>query len=176
MLILAALMALAVLVAGFALGMLSPPIVLDKSFRREFFTSAGFGGLTALAAAIIAYIATRRSAKSARDQAETDRAYSERRDRKAQWWARAEWALTQVVSDRGVSAGVGIAVLEALGQSEWADEHEADVIAAALAFALDAVALPARHDGTSAPVQTRGADGSTAEPTSGTMEAGGNDD
>lgn len=86
----------ATLASGVLIGVLMPPLVVDDGYRRDFFTSAGFAGSMALAAAIVAYVATRRSAQSTVEQAQADRALAERRDRKAQWWARAEWALNQV--------------------------------------------------------------------------------
>lgn len=123
-------------VAGGIVGRLFPPFVLDEGFWRSFITSAGFGGVMAVIAAVIAYAAARHSAKSARAQAEEDRKQRKLSDRKEQWWARAEWALNQVVSG---DSEIGYRMLNALGESEWADEHEADVIAAATEDALTAV-------------------------------------
>lgn len=117
------------------MGRMFPPFVLDDSFWRTFFTSAGFGGVMAVIAATIAYLAARHSAKSARTQATADRDQRNLSDRKEQWWARAEWALNQVASG---DAELGYRMLDALGQSEWAEEHEADIIAAATEEALTA--------------------------------------
>jgi hypothetical protein len=50
---------------------------------------------------------------------------------------RAQWALDLTLSDDTAIRTVGFEVLEALANSEWADEHEADVIAAATERALD---------------------------------------
>ena len=48
---------------GFGLGALVPPLVFDDAFRREFFTSPGFGGLAALLAALVADAARSRSSR-----------------------------------------------------------------------------------------------------------------
>lgn len=133
---------------GIIVGRLFPPFVLDEGFWRSFITSAGFGGVMAVIAAAIAYAAARHSAKSARAQAEEDRKQRKLSDRKEQWWARAEWALNQVV--RGDSE-IGYRLLNALGESEWADEHEADVIAAATEDALTAVEVLEDAEVTSEP-------------------------
>lgn len=89
--------------------------------------SAGFGGVAAIAAATIAYRAARQNARR-----------QEKADRKAQWWARAQWALDLTLSDDPHAQEVGFGMLDALANSEWADEHEGDVIAAATETALDA--------------------------------------
>lgn len=123
------------LVVGGIVGRLFPPFVLDDTFWRSFLTSAGFGGVMAVIAACIAYMAARHAAKSARALAEEDRKQRKLSDRKEQWWARAEWALNQVASG---DSELGFRVLDALGRSEWAEEHEADVIAAAADDALTA--------------------------------------
>lgn len=120
---------------GCIIGRLFPPFVMDDPFWRSFFTSAGFGGVMAVLAAAIAYTAARHSAKSARDQAAEDRNQRKISDRKEQWWARAEWALNQVANG---NQELGYRMLNALGESEWAEEHEADVIAAATEDALSA--------------------------------------
>ena len=104
-----------------------------------FVTSAGFGGLAALVAAIIAFRAARNSVRNSAEQARQDRDQRNRADRKAQWWARAQWALNLTVSGSTEQATVGYRVLHSLGSSEWAEEHEADVIAAATADVLNAV-------------------------------------
>ena len=79
--------------------------------------AAGFAGLAALIAAIVAYAAARHTAASAREQAQADRALAERRDRKSQWWSRAEWALTQVASGDAYAAVIGTGVLEAAART-----------------------------------------------------------
>ena len=121
-------------IIGAIVGRLFPPFVLDDAFWRSFLTSAGFGGVMAVGAALIAWWAAVHSAAMSKEQAIEDRAQRYRSDRKEQWWSRAEWALNLVVSDR---PGLGFEVLYALGQSEWAEEHEFEVIDAALAAALD---------------------------------------
>lgn len=127
---------------AFAGGMLLrgflPPFVVDQPLVRAFITSAGFGGLMAVVAAVIAYAAARHGARSAVKQAEKDREQAERHERKAQWWSRAQWALNQTVSGETEAAKVGHRVLAALGESEWAEEHEFDVIEAATSAALEA--------------------------------------
>lgn len=51
--------------------------------------------------------------------------------RKEQWWKRAEWALNLTLSDDPQRQELGLEVLDALSESEWKQEHESDVIAAA---------------------------------------------
>ena len=57
------------LAAGFLLCTFMPDVLFDEAFRRDFFTSAGFAGLAALIAAIVAYAAARHTAASAREHA-----------------------------------------------------------------------------------------------------------
>jgi hypothetical protein len=103
---------------------------------HDFFTSTGFSGLAAVAAALIAYsAAARRAAQDAHD-AQIDREQRDRAERKAQWWARARWALDLAVSSDVAAANVGYRTLRDLVTSEWADQHEADVISAASEAAL----------------------------------------
>lgn len=116
------------IVIGAIVGRFFPPFVLESSFWRSSLTSSGFGGAMAVVAAAIAYYAARHAASSNRRQAEADREQRRRTDRKAQWWARAEWALNQTT---GGGIELGYRVLNALANSEWADQHEADVVAAA---------------------------------------------
>lgn len=105
--------------------------------------SAGFGGTAAIAAASIAYLAARQGARR-----------QERADRKVQWWARAQWALDLTMQDDERAQEVGFGMLAALADSEWAGEHEADVIAAATvpAIAGGPVGDPSADGGRSAPV------------------------
>jgi len=103
---------------------------------REWLLSPGFGGAAAVGAAVIAFVAARR-------QAEVNRVAS----RKEQWWKRAEWALNLTLSDKSENRIVGLDTLDALSRSEWAAEHEGDVIAAATEWALGE---PEPHDGQSA--------------------------
>ncbi|RFA15580.1 hypothetical protein B7R22_06410 [Subtercola boreus] len=88
----------------------------------EWIRSPGFAGSAAVVAAVIAFTTARK-----------DRRQKERAERKAQWWSRAEWALNQVTDRDDFTAQIGLNVLDALGNSEWAGEHEGDVIAAATA-------------------------------------------
>jgi hypothetical protein len=81
----------------------------------------GFGGFAAVVAATIAFAASRYQARVQRAA-----------QRKEQWWKRTEWALNLTLSDEIAASEIGISVLEALASSEWANEHEDDVIAAAL--------------------------------------------
>jgi hypothetical protein len=87
----------------------------------EWSRSAGFGGTAAIVAAAIAYRAAR--ANAARQQWV---------DRKVQWWARAQWALERVLSDDGRTQAIGLRMLRALARSEWAGEHESDLVDAAV--------------------------------------------
>ncbi|MCS5717861.1 hypothetical protein N1027_06905 [Herbiconiux sp. CPCC 205763] len=81
----------------------------------------GFGGVAAVVAAMIAFAASRHQARLQRAA-----------QRKEQWWKRAEWALNLTFNDDATRSEVGIALLEALASSEWAGEHEDDVIAAVI--------------------------------------------
>ncbi|WP_157943939.1 hypothetical protein [Blastococcus atacamensis] len=98
--------------------------------------SPGFGGVAAVIAAIIAFKAATRAATAARTTAAQDRLQRERAERKAQWWLRAQWALDLTLSSDSETRTVGFRVLEALADSEWAEEHEGDIIAAATERAL----------------------------------------
>lgn len=104
---------------------------LDVDLYRwlsDWSRSAGFGGVAAIIAATIAYFAARQNARR-----------QERADRKNQWWARAQWALDLTLrTDDAHAQEVGFDMLSALAKSEWAGEHEGDVIAAATQPALDA--------------------------------------
>ena len=91
----------------------------------EWSRSAGFGGTAAIVAAAIAYRAAR--ANAARQQWV---------DRKVQWWARAQWALERILSEDHRTQAIGLDMLDALGRSEWAGEHEETLIDAAVAGAL----------------------------------------
>jgi hypothetical protein len=85
----------------------------------------GFGGVAAVVAAAIAFSASRYQARVQRAA-----------QWKEQWWKRAEWALNLTLSDDSAASEIGISVLEALAASEWATEHEDDVIAAALVHSV----------------------------------------
>jgi hypothetical protein len=112
---------------------------MDWAWVSLFVTSPGFGGVAAVIAALIAFAAARQSAREAGRQEEQNRQQRNGADRKAQWWARAQWALDLTVSGDTDKATIGHRVLSSLAESEWADEHEADVIAAATDEALEAV-------------------------------------
>ncbi|MDO5634796.1 MAG: hypothetical protein Q4G34_08000 [Micrococcus sp.] len=122
-------------VAGAVMATLIPPLVWDEAFRLRFLTSAGFGGIMAVMAAGIAFGAAWLSATAAGRQARADREERRRATLKDQWWERAQWAMDQVVAgDRQV----GFEVLAALADSEWADQHEGDLIAAVAVDATSA--------------------------------------
>lgn len=106
--------------------------------------SAGFAGTAAIVAATIAYLAARQNANR-----------QERADRKAQWWARAQWALDLTLSEEEHARTVGFTMLDALASSEWAGEHEADIIVAITDEAL----LIEPEDGDAVPdAETSGAE------------------
>lgn len=123
------------LLAGVALGNMIRPFDVDvaiwRSFGRDFLTSAGFGGLMAVVAALIALSAALTSSKRARDQATADRDQRTRADAKSQWWSRTEWALNATASENPDVSVIGQSVLESLSQSALADEEDAAIIAAA---------------------------------------------
>lgn len=129
-------------IAGFVVARfyVSPRFTLDGDLLESFLTSAGFGGLMAVVAAAIAFRAARHSAQQ-----------KLKTDRKDQWWARAEWALNQIAND---NVQLGYQVLIALGSSEWADEHEADVIQAATEIALGADEYPSEASQAQSPSST----------------------
>lgn len=94
-----------------------------------FVCSPGFGGLAALAAALIAFWAATssatKSAKTATANARTD-----------QWWVRARWALDLLRSESARDREIGLECLIALRDSEsWANEYE-EIVEAALEISL----------------------------------------
>ena len=118
---------------------LGTALAATLDWLREWLLSPGFGGAAAVLAAVIAFFAARR-------QAEVNRIAG----RKEQWWKRAEWALNLTLSDKSENRIVGLDTLDALSRSEWAAEHEGDVIAAATEWALGE---PEPHDGQAATVE-----------------------
>lgn len=106
------------------------------SWVADWLQSPGFGGGAAVLAAVIAYGAASRAALVQRENGQKDRAQRDRNERKAQWWHRAEWALDLTLNEDEEARIVGFRVLDALAGSEWAGEHEGDVIAAATERAL----------------------------------------
>jgi hypothetical protein len=114
--------------AGVLLGHASAPSGSAEAARwlAEWSRSAGFGGTAAIVAAVIAYRAARAGARRQHWV-----------DRKVQWWARAQWALDRVLSDDRRTRVIGLRMLMALGRSEWAGEHEEELIRAALSGAVE---------------------------------------
>ena len=88
--------------------------------------TSGFGGAAAVVAALIAFGAARAQVLQQRQA-----------DRKEQWWKRAEWALNATLSDEPDIRTVGFQMLASLATSEYAAEHEGDVIAAATVRSID---------------------------------------
>lgn len=88
--------------------------------------SPGFGGSAAVCAAILAFIGVHLTVRAQRHA-----------NRKQQWWERARWALDLTLSDQTTTRTVGLDVLEALSRSEYAGEHEFEVVDAAVAGVLD---------------------------------------
>lgn len=124
--------------------------------RGAWLTSSGFGGTAAVLAACIAFLGDSRSVRGQRETA-----------RKQQWWDRARWALDLPLSDDSLRREVGIGVLDALGSSEFAREHEVDLVEAAIRPTLLA-ALP--HGPGPAPpdeAHWRSRDGPPSRPTDG---------
>jgi hypothetical protein len=107
-------------------------VILEVSTTTASFTwggflmSPGFGGTAAVIAAGVAYLGVVRNVRAHREA-----------NRKQQWWERARWALDLTVSDDSSTRAVGFSVLDALARSEWAGEHEAEVIDAAVDAALE---------------------------------------
>jgi hypothetical protein len=99
-------------------------------------TSPGFGGAAAVVAAVIAFIGVSRNLKAQRNA-----------NRKQQWWERARWALDLTLDDDSSTRAVGFEVLDALARSEYADEHEAEVIDAAVSATLEAYVEQDDEDG-----------------------------
>ncbi len=144
------------LIAGAVLGRLFPPFVLDDGFWRAFFTSAGFGGVMALAAAGVAFGAAAYSSHRAgqnaskdreqrdeaadqdrqqRDQAaDQDRQQRERADHRAQWWDRFTWATERALDEK--TRDVGVVSMIGLVGHPWASQEDTD-IAIAVADALE---------------------------------------
>lgn len=137
----------AVIAAGVGsfIGRLFPPFVINDVFWKDFLTSAGFGGLAAFLAALIALCAawytSHRSAQNAaadrnqRDVAtEDDRLQREVADQRSQWWARFTWATERALDP--TSRDVGVASMIGLVGHPWASAQDAD-IAIAVADVLD---------------------------------------
>jgi hypothetical protein len=95
----------------------------------EWMKSPGFGGLAAVVAAVVAFIGVSRTVKAQREAT-----------RRQQWWERARWALNLTLDDESSTRAVGFEVLDALANSEYAEEHEAEVIDAAVNATLEAYA------------------------------------
>ena len=93
----------------------------------QWLMSPGFGGLAVVVAAVVAFWGVSRTVKVQRDA-----------NRKQQWWERARWALDLTLYDDSTTRAVGFEVLAALAGSEWASEHEAEVIDAAVGPTLQA--------------------------------------
>lgn len=137
--------ALVCLAVGAIGGRLFPPFVLDEGFWRDFVTSAGFGGVAALAAAAIAfgaawYTSHRSTLNAAADRrqrdiaAEDDRLQREVADQRAQWWARFTWATERALDPR--HRNVGLVSMIGLVGHPWASPEDTD-IADAVADVLD---------------------------------------
>ena len=94
-----------------------PPFVLDDPFWREFWSGPPAAGIFALLGAGIAFGAAAITVRTARRNALRD-----------QWWERAEWALTQVMSTNPTTVAIGLAALEVLNAE--ATPTEGDMIAA----------------------------------------------
>jgi hypothetical protein len=97
--------------------------------------SPGFGGLAAVIAAAVTFVGVARTVKTQRES-----------NRKQQWWERARWGLDLTLSEDGTSRTVGLEVLDALGRSEYATEHEVEVIRAAVLPTLDAYEEGTGHE------------------------------
>lgn len=93
----------------------------------EWLMSPGFGGAAAVVAALLALYGVSRNVRVQREA-----------NRKQQWWERARWALDLTLNVDSSTRAVGFEVLDALARSEYADEHEAEVIDAAVSATLDA--------------------------------------
>jgi hypothetical protein len=103
-----------------AVKLLAAAAIGIQQWVLEWLLSPGFAGAAAVLAAVIAYLAARRQAAVNRETARRD-----------QWWDRARWALDLTLIDDPECRIIGLATLGALATSEWAAEHEGDVIAAA---------------------------------------------
>ncbi|MCU4671268.1 hypothetical protein ACFQRL_01525 [Microbacterium fluvii] len=133
---------LGALIAGgllFGLGKVSGS---PSDWWGDWLRSPGFAGIAAVSAAVIAYVAATLTARSQRDQSEKDRAERVRSERKSQWWSRAQWALDLMKESDPAAREMGLRFLAALARSEWAGEHEGDIVAAASGEALDAKREP----------------------------------
>lgn len=93
------------LAGAFALGWIvrnsSDPFVLDHPFWRQFWSGPPAAGVFAFAGAVVAFLAAAIAAWITRVSA-----------RRKEWWDRAEWALSNVVSDVPGQRDVGLAAVE----------------------------------------------------------------
>jgi hypothetical protein len=84
----------------------------------EWVMSPGFGGFSAVVAAVIAYGAARLNAAHLREAT-----------RHEQWWVRASWALDLTLSERAVDRSAGFEALRMLhAGGQWEQEHDTEMI------------------------------------------------
>ena len=109
---------------------------------QDWVMSPGFGGLAAVVAAVVAFLGVGRTVKAQREA-----------DRKQQWWDRARWALDLTLAEDTTTRTIGLEVLDALSRSEYAGQHEFEVVDAAITPTLEAYAY--QGDETTHPVRRR---------------------
>lgn len=100
-------------VAGALVRGMLPPFVLDDPFWRAFFSGPPAAGIFAVVAAVVAYAAAVKGARTARLGAE-----------RQEWWNRAEWALTLARSDDEVDRRLGLRALKVLAPEATKTEYE----------------------------------------------------
>lgn len=80
----------------------------------EWLLSPGFGGATAVVAAVIAGLIARGNRRSEAAQSRADRDAENTRAREARWWEQARWAAALTVEPDERSVALGNAALSAL--------------------------------------------------------------
>ena len=108
---------------GFVARGFLPPFVIDDGFWRDFLTGPPTAGAFAVAAAVLAYRAATRNALEQRRAAE-----------RAEWWARAEWAMNRALSDEATERSAGVQAAAALVPG--ATDAEAAIVSAVLSSFL----------------------------------------
>ena len=101
---------------GAVIGRLFPPFVLDHGFWREFFLSSALGGLAAVAAAVIAYAASRQASIRSLQGIQAQ-----------EWWKQFEWVASIMKTGDALNQNLALSVLALLGK-EAADDYRLELV------------------------------------------------
>jgi hypothetical protein len=136
-------------------------------FAVVFFTSAGFGGLATVVAAIVAVFGVSRQLRQAAAIAQKERRRLDRIARDAEWWRAFEWATSKVFSSTASSNAVfgdDLAYSVATGLRERARTGEQKHICDALVEQISSrrPVTPVAQDPEAAPVAEEGSSSSAS--------------